>query len=60
MAQVQRPSGVSQSGGKGKYFLGGATLVKVENVSYERILKMDLNHYQKLGNCVKFYFTYKI
>ncbi len=32
-ARVQRPSGLIKSGGKGKYFLGEITLIKVENVS---------------------------
>ncbi len=37
MAWVQRLSGLVKVGGKHKCFLRGATLIKVENVSWKQI-----------------------
>ncbi len=45
MAWVQRPSGLIESGGKRKCFLKEATLIQVDNVSWKRILIINLNRY---------------
>ncbi len=43
---AKRPSGLTTTVRKCKCFKGNSTLVKVENVSYEQISKINLNSFQ--------------